>query len=82
MKFKAITYVVVFILLPSIASAQLVKKDATAARNYFDESGTMRIAIAKQLQVPEDSVGRIMFRLVAIAELMEEMVSLLFPKYA
>jgi len=58
MKFKALTYAVVFILLPSIASAQLVKKDATAARNYFDESGTMRIAIAKQLQRPSSGGGK------------------------
>jgi hypothetical protein len=38
--------------LPSVAFAQLVRKDETAERNYFDEDGTMRIAIAKQLQLP------------------------------
>jgi arginase len=36
----------------------LVKKDATAARNYFDENGTMRIAIAKQLQRPSSGGGK------------------------
>jgi len=58
MKFKALTCGVIFTLISSIASAQLVKKDATAARHYFDDDGTMRIAIAKQLQRPSSGGGK------------------------
>lgn len=46
MNFKALKYAVIFSLLSPVAFAQLVKKDETADRNYFNEDGTMRIAIA------------------------------------
>lgn len=39
-------------LIPVIAQAQLVKKDDTTDRNYFNEDGTMRIAIAAQSHRP------------------------------
>ena len=58
MNFKALKYAVIFSLLSPVAFAQLVKKDETADRNYFDEDGTMRIAIAKQLQRPSSGGGK------------------------
>ena len=64
MNFKALKYAVIFSLLSPVAFAQLVKKDETADRNYFNEDGTMRIAIAiaiaiaKQLQRPSSGGGK------------------------
>lgn len=44
--------------MSAVAFAQLVNKDGTIDRDYFDEQGTMRIAIAKQSQRPSSSAGR------------------------
>lgn len=45
-------FALAIVLLPTVAFAQLVKKDDTANRSYFDEDGTMRIAIATQSHRP------------------------------
>jgi len=50
---------IVFILLPATLFGQLVKKDATSNRNYFDEDGKMRIAIAKQVQTPSTGSSKL-----------------------
>ncbi len=55
MKSGPLKYALLLSLLPAIAFAQLVKKDDTAERNYFNEDGTMRIAIAKQTHMPEST---------------------------
>ena len=52
MTLKPLRYALAIALLPSLALAQLVKKDTTTDRNYFDEDGTMRIAIAIQSHRP------------------------------
>ncbi|MBL4602554.1 MAG: arginase family protein [Emcibacteraceae bacterium] len=58
MKFPAFKILLFIIIIPSIASAQLVKKDSTLERNYFNDDGTMRIAIAKQPQRPSSGGGK------------------------
>ena len=45
-------FALTIMLLPTLAFAQLVKKDNTTERNYFDEYGKMRIAIATQSHRP------------------------------
>ncbi len=52
MKLGPLKYAIALSLFPTIAFAQLVKKDTTAERDYFNEDGTMRIAIAKQTHMP------------------------------
>ncbi len=52
MKSGILKFVFAVFLFPAIAWAQLVKKDDTTTRNYFNEDGKMRIAIAKQVQMP------------------------------
>ena len=58
MKYAVLKTLLLIALLPSIASAQLVKKDSTLERNYFNDDGTMRIAIAKQPQRPSSGGGK------------------------
>jgi len=57
MKLGPIKLALAILLLPTIAFAQLVKKDNTTDRNYFNEDGTMRIAIATQSQRPGSGGG-------------------------
>ena len=52
MKFTLLKYALFISILPTLAFAQLVKKDDTTDRNYFDENGKMRIAIATQSHRP------------------------------
>jgi arginase len=52
MKTGPLKYAIALSLIPTIAFAQLVKKDDTTERNYFNEDGTMRIAIAAQSHRP------------------------------
>lgn len=52
MNFGSLKYALVISLFPALAFAQLVKKDDTAERNYFDADGKMRIAIATQSHRP------------------------------
>lgn len=52
MKFKPLKYAIALSLIPTVAFAQLVKKDDTTDRNYFNEDGSMRIAIAAQSHRP------------------------------
>ena len=52
MKFAALKIAAVLTLIPTISFAQLVKKDSTSDRNYFNEDGSMRIAIAVQSHRP------------------------------
>ena len=58
MTIKILRYAILFSLLPAVAFGQLVKKDDTTERNYFNEDGTMRIAIAKQSQRPSSGGGK------------------------
>lgn len=58
MKLQSKLLLVLF-LLPCLTLAQLVKKDNTANRNYFTQEGKMRIAIAKQVQIPSTSGGKL-----------------------
>ncbi|MBT6035177.1 MAG: hypothetical protein HOH18_01760, partial [Kordiimonadaceae bacterium] len=57
MKLSALKYIIAISLIPTIAFAQLVKKDSTAERNYFNDDGTMRIAITTQSQRPGSGGG-------------------------
>lgn len=52
MKLAVLKYAAAITLIPSIAFAQLVKKDNTSDRDYFNEDGSMRIAIAVQSHRP------------------------------
>lgn len=52
MKLELLKYAIAISLLPAFSFAQLVKKDDTTDRNYFNEDGTMRIAIAAQSHRP------------------------------
>ncbi|HPF45599.1 MAG: arginase family protein [Alphaproteobacteria bacterium] len=52
MKSGALKYAIFIALFPAVSFAQLVKKDDTTSHNYFNEDGTMRVAIAKQVQMP------------------------------
>ncbi|MDG1997210.1 MAG: arginase family protein [Emcibacteraceae bacterium] len=52
MKHGFLKYAAILTLVPSLAFAQLVKKDDTTDRNYFNDDGTMRIAIAVQSHRP------------------------------
>ena len=58
MNIKPLSYVILCLLLPVLSFAQLVRKDGTTDRDYFDDNGTMRIAIAKQLQRPSSGGGK------------------------
>ena len=49
---KSLKIAALSLLIPVVAQAQLVKKDDTTNRNYFNEDGTMRIAIAAQSHRP------------------------------
>lgn len=55
MKFACLKYAAAITLIPAIAFAQLVKKDNTTDRNYFNDDGSMRIAIAVQNHRPNPS---------------------------
>ncbi|MDG1708519.1 MAG: hypothetical protein P8H03_07140 [Emcibacteraceae bacterium] len=55
MKLKFLKFAAFITLVPTIAFAQLVKKDDTTDRNYFNEDGSMRIAIAVQNHRPNPS---------------------------
>jgi hypothetical protein len=55
MKFACIKYAIAITFIPTIAFAQLVKKDKTTDRDYFNDDGSMRIAIAVQNHRPNPS---------------------------
>lgn len=52
MKFACLKVAAAIMIIPTIAFAQLVKKDDTTDRNYFNDDGSMRIAIAVQSHRP------------------------------
>ena len=55
MKFACIKYAIAITLIPTIAFVKLVKNSKTTDRDYFNDDGSMRIAIAVQNHRPNSS---------------------------
>jgi hypothetical protein len=55
MKFACIKYAIAITLIPTIAFVKLVKNSKSTDRDYFNDDGSMRIAIAVQNHRPNPS---------------------------